>query len=917
MQITENLFVAYCHCPYKAFLKSKGDAGVIADYELVHKEADTRFKDKAIERLLRGHTESQVSREPTSLRLATKAGVTLILGARVEALGVALNFELLERQVDRDDDRRSFYVPVLFSHRNKLTREDSLLAAFHGIILGHALGQPVPSVKVVHGPGFTVSKIKLVAPTGPTRLVKDARKLLDRLRKQIEATSPPLMILNAHCSLCEFKDRCHTEAVNRDDLSLLKGMSANDILGQRKRGIISVAQFACTFRPKSIGAKRNKALKRHLHALQALAVRDKKVYIVRAPEIPAKTTRIFLDVEGMPDRDFYYLVGIVTENEDQCSFHSFWADDEAEERAIWIKLLDLFRSLGDCTLFHYGAYEKVYIQKMLRKYPPVLSPFTGNWDSALFNVLGAIRTNVYFPVYSNGLKDIALFLGVNWTDQVTSGIDCIAARMRWEELNDSVIKEEILKYNRQDCLGLQRVANFLVSLGSSEATANPLVPQASEIQAENHGRFGQIEFAIPEMSVINNCARFNYQRDRVLLRTDPAVKASVRRMRAMTKIARRANVEIQCEPPLRCPFCGHSKLTLQSHQSISKQVLDLKISRNGIKRWVVKYVTKRFRCVRCKRTFHSGGYPTKESKAGRSLLSWAVYQHVALRQSFADIVLGIHDTFGYSFDRMFGELAQKRLAEVYRVTEDKMLALLRSGILIHADETKVKFKHDIVGYVWTFTGTEIVVYRYHPTREGIVLKETLGDFAGVLVSDFYAAYDSINCRQQKCHLHLMRDINDDLLQHPFDEELKELARRYTLTLKPIVETIDKHGLKTKFLSKHKRSAEKFLDWNAKREITSEVAVGYKSRIEKYGERLFTFLDYDGVSWNNNNAENAVKLVASRRRLLGTSISQAGLQDYLVFLSIYQTLRRKGISLLRFLLSGETDLEKFLASYRRR
>ena len=58
-------------------------------------------------------------------------------------------------------------MPVQFSHRNKLTREDSLLAAFHGIILAEALGQPVPFVKVVHGPGFSVSKIKLVGPTGP------------------------------------------------------------------------------------------------------------------------------------------------------------------------------------------------------------------------------------------------------------------------------------------------------------------------------------------------------------------------------------------------------------------------------------------------------------------------------------------------------------------------------------------------------------------------------------------------------------------------------------------------------------------------------------------------------------------------------------------------------------------------------
>jgi hypothetical protein len=77
------------------------------------------------------------------------------------------------------------------------------------------------------------------------------------------------------------------------------------------------------------------------------------------------------------------------------------------------------------------------------------------------------------------------------------------------------------------------------------------------------------------------------------------------------------------------------------------------------------------------------------------------------------------------------------------------------------------------------------------------------------------------------------------------------------------------------------------------------------------------LDYDGVPWNNNTAENALKLVASRRRFLDGMVSEAGLKDYLVFLGIYQTLRRKGLSFLRFLLSGETDLEKYLASHPRR
>ena len=250
-------------------------------------------------------------------------------------------------------------MPVLFTHRNKLTRDDWLLAAFHGIILAEALGQPVPFVKVVHGPGFSGTKIKLVGPTGTTQIVKEARQTLDRLRKQIESTSPPLMILNSHCQECEFRDRCHADASNKDDLSLMRGMSEKEILAQRKRGISTVTQFACTFRPKSIGLRRSKPLKRHLHALQALAVRDKKVYVVRAPEIPARIPRVYLDVEGIPDRDFYYLVGVVVEQDGECSAHSFWADDETEEQAIWVKLLDLLRDLGDCTFFITGLTRRL------------------------------------------------------------------------------------------------------------------------------------------------------------------------------------------------------------------------------------------------------------------------------------------------------------------------------------------------------------------------------------------------------------------------------------------------------------------------------------------------------------------------------------------------------------------------------
>ena len=62
-----------------------------------------------------------------------------------------------------------------------------------------------------------------------------------------------------------------------------------------------------------------------------------------------------------------------------------------------------------------------------------------------------------------------------------------------------------------------------------------------------------------------------------------------------------------------------------------------------------------------------------------------------------------------------------------------------------------------------------------------------------------------------------------------------------------------------------------------------------------------------LPWNNNLAENAVKLFASRRRFLDGLMSRDGIKDYLIFLSIYETTRRKGGSFLRFLLSATMAL----------
>jgi hypothetical protein len=81
----------------------------------------------------------------------------------------------------------------------------------------------------------------------------------------------------------------------------------------------------------------------------------------------------------------------------------------------------------------------------------------------------------------------------------------------------------------------------------------------------------------------------------------------------------------------------------------------------------------------------------------------------------------------------------------------------------------------------------------------------------------------------------------------------------------------------------------------------------QKRIEKNRGRLFTFRDYDGVPWNNNNAEHAVRAFTRLRNAIGTSTPK-GHREYATLLSIQQTLRYRDLGFLEFLRSARMEID---------
>ena len=122
-----------------------------------------------------------------------------------------------------------------------------------------------------------------------------------------------------------------------------------------------------------------------------------------------------------------------------------------------------------------------------------------------------------------------------------------------------------------------------------------------------------------------------------------------------------------------------------------------------------------------------------------------------------------------------------------------------------------------------------------------------------------------------------------------------------------METIDARGLSARYLGKHKESAAGFVQYVIGAEIGSEAGRALQKRIEKNKDTLFTFLDYDGIPWNNNNAEHAVRAVVRLRNVIGQSTPK-GHREYATLLSIQQTLRYRGLDFLEFLRSGRLEID---------
>jgi transposase len=316
---------------------------------------------------------------------------------------------------------------------------------------------------------------------------------------------------------------------------------------------------------------------------------------------------------------------------------------------------------------------------------------------------------------------------------------------------------------------------------------------------------------------------------------------------------------------------------------------------------VIQHVYLERRCPRCgRRVMPPPARPAElgvlsgRQRLGLGLLAYIALARAELRLPVQLIQWALQALHGLELSAGAIIGALQRVAAVGQATVAEIRTTIRASPRVYADETGLR-EDGVNGYLWSFS-TESERYFVRGGRNKEVVDEVLGpDFAGVLVSDFYAAYDHYDGPHQRCWAHLLRDIHDLTDKHPKDAALQTWATQvHGVYERACRAQLGPAGARPAA----QRQAEADLLEHCQPYLESEAATVPQAvlcrRIQKYLPELFTFVGDPALSSTNNAAERSVRPVVCQRKISGGTRSPEGTRIFTTLATLFGTWRARGL-----------------------
>ena len=232
---------------------------------------------------------------------------------------------------------------------------------------------------------------------------------------------------------------------------------------------------------------------------------------------------------------------------------------------------------------------------------------------------------------------------------------------------------------------------------------------------------------------------------------------------------------------------------------------------------------------------------------------------------------------------------------------DGLLEQVRQQPVVHQDETGWR-ENGQNGYVWTTVSAgpaAVRYYEYSPSRSHVVAQRLLGEhFRGVLVSDFYAAYNLIPGYHQRCWVHLLRDLHALKEEYPASDEVVHWAQAVRqlydagqawLAAHPAPSDAERHQ---QYQALHHRNVQLGRQYAQHKAHPCCVLA---KRLLRHQDELFLFVRLPAVLADNNLAERSLRPLVIVRKISGGTRSDEGTRTRLTLASLLATWQARNLN----------------------
>ena len=344
-----------------------------------------------------------------------------------------------------------------------------------------------------------------------------------------------------------------------------------------------------------------------------------------------------------------------------------------------------------------------------------------------------------------------------------------------------------------------------------------------------------------------------------------------------------------------CPDCGgRLKRCAETRQRYTEDIPDIAPE-------VTLHTIHRDWCPRCRKKVEPPVVCALPGcTLGNRVLVLSAWLHYALGNTLSQIV----EVFNFHLQMPLteGGLVQMwyRLQELLFTWYEEIQAEALQSATLHADETGWRVDGK-THWLWCFGNPDLTYYMIDRSRGSPALsKFFIAEFSGTLVSDFWGAYNAVDCAlRQTCLVHLLRELEQtDKYKSPgehwpaFAKKLRRLVGD-AIRLWYQREELPAETYASRRGCLHRRLAKildtEWHDGHARRLI---------KRLRRHRNDLFTFLEQTGVPFDNNHAERSIRPAVILRKNSYGNRSVPGADCQAVLMSVFRTLKQRGLDPIR-------------------